>query len=120
VVTGIIKQLISKNKYILIQTSRDVESFRRELFSNLTEEQQKLIIIYYGNRTSKEDIEKLIDKFELDVIKWDEWLSTVSAHRDMNDMNIKKKKKRGIVDTIASVHILQNYLDAQRNKINIF
>ena len=59
VVTGIIKQLISKNKYILIQTSRDVESFRRELFSNLTEEQQKLIIIYYGNRTSKEDIEKL-------------------------------------------------------------
>jgi RNase H-fold protein (predicted Holliday junction resolvase) len=35
----------------------------------------------------------------------------------MNDMNIKKKKKRGIVDTIAAVHILQNYLDAQRNKI---
>ena len=62
----------------------------------------------------------MIDKFGLDVIKWDEWLSTVSAHRDMNDMNIKKKKKRGIVDTIAAVHILQNYLDAQRNKLNIF
>ena len=75
-----------------------------------------------GPRAQKteEFIEKLIDKFGLDVIKWDEWLSTVSAHRDMNDMNIKKKKKRGIVDTIASVHILQNYLDAQRNKLNIF
>ena len=75
-----------------------------------------------GPRAQKteEFIKKLIDKFKLDVIKWDEWLSTVSAHRDMNDMNIKKKKKRGIVDTIASVHILQNYLDAQRNKINIF
>lgn len=72
-----------------------------------------------GPRAQKteEFIEKLIDKFGLDVIKWDEWLSTVSAHRDMNDMNIKKKKKRGIVDTIAAVHILQNYLDAQRNKI---
>jgi len=69
---------------------------------------------------TEEFIKKLIDKFGLDVIKWDEWLSTVSAHRDMNDMNIKKKKKRGIVDTIAAVHILQNYLDAQRNKINIF
>ena len=75
-----------------------------------------------GFRVEKTEmfIEKLIDKFGLDVIKWDEWLSTVSAHRDMNDMNIKKKKKRGIVDTIAAVHILQNYLDAQRNKINIF
>jgi len=72
-----------------------------------------------GPRAQKteEFIEKLIDKFGFDVIKWDEWLSTVSAHRDMNDMNIKKKKKRGIVDTIAAVHILQNYLDAQRNKI---
>ena len=75
-----------------------------------------------GPRAQKteEFIKKLIDKFNLDVIKWDEWLSTVSAHRDMNDMNIKKKKKRGIVDTIAAVHILQNYLDAQRNKLNIF
>lgn len=59
IVTGIVKQIISKKEYILIQTSNDIESFRRELFSNLTEEQQKLIIIYYGNRTAKEDIEKL-------------------------------------------------------------
>ena len=58
----------------------------------------------------------LIDKFGLDVIKWDEWLSTVSAHRDMNDMGVKNRKKKGLVDTIAAVHILQNYLDANLNK----
>jgi hypothetical protein len=60
IVSQIVNNIIEINKvfrpYVLIQTSRDVESFRRELFSNLTEEQQKLIIIYYGNRTSKEDI----------------------------------------------------------------
>jgi putative holliday junction resolvase len=50
------------------------------------------------------------------VIKWDEWLSTVSAHRDMNDMGIKNRKKKGLVDTIAAVHILQNYLDANLTK----
>ena len=74
-----------------------------------------------GFRAEKTEdfIKKLIDKFSLDVIKWDEWLSTVSAHRDMIEMNVKKKKKRNIVDTIAAVHILQNYLDANRNKINI-
>ena len=67
-----------------------------------------------GPRAEKteEFIKILIDKFSLDVIKWDEWLSTVSAHRDMNDMGIKNRKKKGLVDTIAAVHILQNYLDA--------
>ncbi len=71
-----------------------------------------------GPRAEKteEFIKILIDKFGLDVIKWDEWLSTVSAHRDMNDMGIKNKKKKGLVDTIAATHILQNYLDAARNK----
>ena len=69
-----------------------------------------------GPRAEKteEFIKILIDKFNLDVIKWDEWLSTVSAHRDMNDMGVKNKKKRGLVDTIAAVHTLQNYLDRQQ------
>lgn len=71
-----------------------------------------------GPRANKteEFIEILIDKFQLPVIKWDEWLSTVSAHRDMNDMGVKNRKKRGLVDTIAAVHILQNYLDSLSNK----
>lgn len=69
-----------------------------------------------GPRAEKTEdfIKILIDKFGLDVIKWDEWLSTVSAHRDMIDMGVKAKKKRGLVDTIAAVHILQNYLDAKK------
>ncbi len=58
-VAGIVNQLLPNGKYILIQTSSDVESFRRELFSTITEEQQKQIIIYYGSRTSSEDIEGL-------------------------------------------------------------
>ena len=71
-----------------------------------------------GPRATKteEFIEILIDKFQLPVIKWDEWLSTVSAHRDMNEMGVKNRKKRGLVDTIAAVHILQNYLDSLSNK----
>lgn len=71
-----------------------------------------------GPRAEKTEafIEILIDKFGLNVIKWDEWLSTVSAYRDMNDMGVKTRKKKGLVDTIAAVHILQNYLDANLNK----
>ena len=58
-VEGIVRQILPDGNYILILTSRDVESFRRELFSNLTEHEQNRIIIYYGNRTSKEDISEL-------------------------------------------------------------
>jgi putative Holliday junction resolvase len=71
---------------------------------------------FRANKT-EEFIKILIDNFGLDVIKWDEWLSTVSAQRDMIEMNIKRKKKKSLVDTIAAVYILQNYLDANRNKI---
>lgn len=59
VVAGIVKQIIVEGNYVLIQTSRDVESFRRELFSILTEAQQKKVIIYYGNRNSFADISDL-------------------------------------------------------------
>lgn len=62
VAIGIVNQILKKssfNTHILIQTSCDVENFRRELFSTLNERQQQRIIIYYGNRNSEEDIKDL-------------------------------------------------------------
>ena len=60
-VAGIVRQLLNCSKsYILIQTNRDVETFRRELFTGLTEDEQKRIIVYYGSRTSSEDIANLM------------------------------------------------------------
>ena len=66
-VAGIVRQLFESKeyqetflkRYILIQTNRDVEAFRRELFTGLTEKQQRRIIIYYGSRTSSDDIAEL-------------------------------------------------------------
>ncbi len=50
---------ISRLPYVLIQTSSDVEQFRHKLFSMFDTEQQKNIIICYGNRNVKQDIEQL-------------------------------------------------------------
>lgn len=64
-VIGIIKHLFDKNKtekvssYIIVQTTKDVESFRRKLFSELEDKQQRYVVFYYGNRTSKTDIKDL-------------------------------------------------------------
>ena len=102
----------------------DMEVLLNRIAEIIKEYDVKKIVIGYprnmngsiGFRANKteEFIEVLIDKFGLNVIKWDEWLSTVSAHKDMIDMNIKRKNKKNIVDTIAAVHILQSYLDANQ------
>lgn len=59
---GIVRQIMPEKgamPYILIQTTRDVEEFRRELFSTLTEQQQQHIIIFYGSRTSETELMEL-------------------------------------------------------------
>lgn len=66
-----------------------------------------------GTRAEKTDkfIEKLKNRFKIEVIKIDERLTTVSAHRTMTELSVSKDKKKKIVDTISAQYILQMYLD---------
>ena len=47
------------------------------------------------------------------VVKWDERLTTVAADRAMREMGIKQRVK-GMNDVLAAVFILQGYLDSKR------
>lgn len=47
-------------------------------------------------------------KIKIETI--DERLTTVEAHKTMNFLNVDKKKKRSIVDTISAVYILETYM----------
>lgn len=47
----------------------------------------------------------------LPITLWDERLTTVQAERSMREGNMSRKKRAKIVDTVAAVIILQNYLD---------
>ena len=40
----------------------------------------------------------------------DERLTTVQAHKTMQELNIKGKNKKNIVDTISAEYILEAYL----------
>ena len=46
-----------------------------------------------------------------EVVWWDERLTTVAAHRIMLEGDLSRKKRKGKVDKIAAVLILQCYLD---------
>lgn len=48
------------------------------------------------------------NKIKIETI--DERLTTVSAHKTMNFLDVDKKKKRSIVDTLSAQYILEIYL----------
>lgn len=64
-----------------------------------------------GEKT-QEFIDLLKKSIGLEIIRWDERLTTVAANRTMHELGIKTSKKKGIVDQIAAVYILQGYLDS--------
>ena len=44
----------------------------------------------------------------------DERLTSVQAHKTMNDLGVKKERKKGIVDTLAAVYILETYINSKK------
>ncbi|HEY9160847.1 MAG TPA: Holliday junction resolvase RuvX [Desulfomonilia bacterium] len=57
----------------------------------------------------------LKEKLGIPVNLWDERLSTYEAHNMLAQINIKHKKRKRIVDSLAASIILQNYIDSRNN-----
>ena len=57
-------------------------------------------------------IDLLSEEVSIPIQKWDERLTTVAANRAMHEMGVRTAKKKGLVDQIAAVYILQGYLDS--------
>lgn len=50
--------------------------------------------------------------FDVEVIMWDERLSTIGAERSLLEADMSRKKRKLIIDKMAAVFILQGYLDS--------
>ena len=63
---------------------------------------------------TKKFIHKIKCRFNnIEIEKIDERLTTVSAHKTMNYLDINPKQKKQIVDTISAVYILEICLNKQ-------
>ena len=60
--------------------------------------------------------EALSEKSGLETVMRDERLSTVVAHNVLNTTNTRGKKRKAVVDQVAAVMILQDYIDFRKNK----
>jgi len=107
-----------------INASKGIQSVLKRLEEIIHEYSVEKIVVGFpvnmngtvGDRGIKTEnfIKVLEGKFNIPVQKWDERLTTVAAQRLLNESNIKRKKKKGLIDTISSSYILQGYLDSIR------
>jgi putative Holliday junction resolvase len=64
----------------------------------------------------KEIAEKIKESTQKEIVLWDERCTTVSAHTALNYTDTRGKKRKNVVDAVAAVIILEDYLSYRKNK----
>ena len=64
----------------------------------------------------KEIADKIKSESGLETVLWDERCTTVSAHTALNFTDTRGKKRKNVVDAVAAVIILEDYLTFRKNK----
>ncbi|MBU5426705.1 Holliday junction resolvase RuvX [Tissierella pigra] len=65
-----------------------------------------------GEKTMK-FAEKLKNKFHIQIIYEDERLTTMAAEKLLIEGDVRREKRKGVIDKVAANFILQTYLDRQ-------
>ena len=88
---------------------------------------EKIVLGYPKNMNNTEgercertnEFKEMLEKRTgLEVILWDERLTTVAADNSMMEMGIRRENRKEYVDEIAAIFILQGYLDFLANQKN--
>ena len=58
------------------------------------------------------EFKEMLEELGLQVILWDERLTTVSAERFLIQADMSRKKRKKVIDQMAAVTILQDYLNS--------
>ena len=89
---------------------------------------EKIVLGYPKNMNNTEgercertqEFKEMLEKRTgLEVVLWDERLTTVSADNAMMEMGIRRENRKEYVDEIAAIFILQGYLDFLANQKNV-
>lgn len=69
----------------------------------------------FQGESVQEFIQGLTQVLPLPIHWVDERLTTKAAHRTLMEGNMRRNKRKNVVDRIAAVYILETYLGAQQN-----
>ena len=126
-------------------TAQPLETIERKSAGKLRQTLARIeaIIEKYGGAGQQEKIEKIVlgypknmnntegDRCEatvsfkndlerrtgLEVVLWDERLTTVEAERILMDSGVRRENRKTYIDKMAAAVILQNYLDSKSNGV---
>lgn len=111
---------------VCVFTEWNAESLAGKIISTAVEKKAEQIVIGLprnmdGSKGFRADAceqlgELIKSKCEIPVAFWDERLTTVSAHKILNENNVRGKKRKSVVDAVAAEIILQDYIDSRKNK----
>ncbi len=71
----------------------------------------------FGERAKKcaELADAIRTEYGFSVETWDERMTTIEAHRALNETNTRGKKRKEVVDAVAATIILEDYLRYRKN-----
>lgn len=59
-------------------------------------------------------VEGIKNRFKVDIVMWDERLTTVSAEKMLIGADVSRQKRKKVIDMVAANYILQGYLDSDK------
>jgi putative Holliday junction resolvase len=60
--------------------------------------------------TLLEYLDSILEEFGVDVVRWDERLTTTSAESLLIDADMSRRRRKKVIDQVAATHILESYL----------
>ncbi|UOQ86105.1 Holliday junction resolvase RuvX [Gracilibacillus salinarum] len=69
--------------------------------------------IGFRGEASQEFAAFLESTFSLQIVMWDERLTTMAAEKVLLEADVSRSKRKKVIDKMAAVMILQGYLDSQ-------
>lgn len=113
IATGLDTLVINKNKKKILEKVKELVG---------EYDIDKIVIGYPKNmngtlskKTDEVDsVIKMLEPLNIEIVKWDERLTTVLAYSTMKDLGIKQTQKNKYADKLAATTILQDYLEYLR------
>lgn len=111
---------------LIVITERKPDVLAKKISAICAENRAELIVLGlpknmdgsegFRAQAVREFAEELKRETSLEVVLRDERLTTVSAHRLLNNTDTRGKKRKNTVDAVSAVLILEDYLGARRRE----
>lgn len=64
-------------------------------------------------RRTRDLVRGVMERLDVELVEWDERLTSVAAERSLIHADVRREKRKEVIDQVAATLILQAYLDSR-------